>query len=222
MKINDHYPLILVHGLGQGASSWNPTISFLDNQRTISCPELSSFLKQAPYTYERLYQHFSAYCNLISVPLHLCGLSLGAVLALHYAIDHPENVQSLILIAPQFQMPKGLLRFQNILFHFMPKKVFTSTGFSKETFMHLTQSMMSLNFTDALKYILCPVLVLCGEKDNANQKAARQLANRLINAELEIIPDAGHEVNQEQPEKLAAVMEQFYKQYAYSKRGEIQ
>ncbi len=209
MKINDNHPLILVHGLGQEASSWNPTISFLDHQQNIFCPELSSFLKQAPYTYEILYQHFSAYCNPISAPFHLCGLSLGAVLALHYAIDHPENVQSLILIAPQFQMPKGLLRFQNILFHFMPKKAFASTGFSKKAFINLTNSMMSLNFTNALKSIPCPVLVLCGEKDNANQKAARQLANHLTNARLESIPDAGHEVNLEQPEKLASTIYHF-------------
>lgn len=212
MKINDHHPLILVHGLGQEASSWNPTISFLDHQQNIFCPELSSFLKQAPYTYEILYQHFSAYCNPISTPFHLCGLSLGAVLALHYALDHPENVQSLILIAPQFQMPKGLLRFQNILFRFMPQTAFASTGFSKKAFMDLTHSMMSLNFTDALKSILCPVLVICGEKDNTNKKAARQLADSMINARLEVIPDAGHEVNLEQPEKLASAIYHFNSQ----------
>ena len=35
--------------------------------------------------------------------LNLCGLSLGAVLALNYAIDFPKKVNSLILIAPQYE-----------------------------------------------------------------------------------------------------------------------
>ena len=38
----------------------------------------------------------------------------------NYAIDHPDKVNSLILIAAQYKMPKKLLSIQNTIFRFMP------------------------------------------------------------------------------------------------------
>ena len=48
-----------------------------------------------------MYAAFCDYCGGFSQSLNLCGLSLGAVLALNYAIDFPQRVNSLILFAPQ-------------------------------------------------------------------------------------------------------------------------
>ena len=62
--------------------------------------------------------------NKFSEPVTICGISLGAVLALNYCIYHAEQVQSLILIAPQYKMPRLLLKFQSILFRIMPEKSF--------------------------------------------------------------------------------------------------
>ena len=53
----------------------------------------------------------------------------GGVLALNYAVDHPEKVQQLVLIAPQYKMTEKLLRFQNLLFRFMPDSMFQQMGF---------------------------------------------------------------------------------------------
>lgn len=50
--------------------------------------------------------------------------SLGAVLTLNYAIDHPDKVKALVLIAAQYKMPKKLLKVQNMLFHLMPNSAF--------------------------------------------------------------------------------------------------
>ena len=44
------------------------------------------------------------------------------------------------------------------------------------------------------------------EKDSANLKASKQLAELLPQAELHIVPDAGHEINKESPEAIAAVL----------------
>lgn len=80
---------ILLHGMGQNASSWDKTISFLpDNTETV-CPELSNFFTEGNCYYSNMYTAFCNYCNNFAEPLNLCGLSLGAVLALNYAIDFP-------------------------------------------------------------------------------------------------------------------------------------
>lgn len=201
---------ILIHGLGQKSSSFSETTSYMIGQDNIVCPELSSFIKGKDVGYSNLYKAFSYYCNSFSEPLDLCGLSLGAVLALNYAIDNHKKVNSLVLIAAQYEMPKTLLKLQNIVFKFIPEKSFKSMGISKKDFIKLTNSMMDLNFNEGLKNISCPVLLLCGEKDKANKKATKNLAERISKAEMKFIKNAKHEVNNDAPEKLADILNDFY------------
>lgn len=99
------------------------------------------------------------------VLFNLCGMSLGAVLALNYALDYPKKVQSLALIAPQANMPSVLLKVQNGLFRFMPEATFEKVGIAKKDMIALTNSMLKLNFTAQLHTISCPTLIVCGTKD---------------------------------------------------------
>lgn len=194
---------IFLHGMGQNGSSWDKTVSFLSDFCESVCPELSDFFTAGSCHYSELYAAFCDYCNQFSEPINLCGLSLGAVLALNYAIDFPQKVGSLILIAPQYDMPKFLLKVQNVLFKFMPEKQFADIGLKKKDFITLTNSMADMDFTSGLENVSCPVLVLCGERDNVNKKAAVKLAEKLPNAKFGIVQNSGHEVNIDNPQGLA-------------------
>lgn len=198
---------ILLHGMGQNASSWDKAISFLPNNTETVCPELSDFFTEGNCYYSKMYSSFCEYCNNFSEPLNMCGLSLGAVLALNYAIDFPQRVKSLILIAPQYDMPKFLLKVQNVLFKFMPESQFKDIGLTKKDFITLTNSMADMDFTSGLENVSCPVLVLCGEKDKVNKKAAIKIAEKLSRAKFSTIDNSGHEVNINNPKELAKAME---------------
>ena len=198
---------ILLHGMGQNASSWDKTISYLPDTAEIVCPELSNFFSEGNCNYNKMYSSFCRYCGNFSEPLNICGLSLGAVLALNYAIDFPQKISSLILIAPQYNMPKFLLKAQNVLFKFMPESQFKGIGLKKKNFITLTNSMMDIDFTNSLNNVNCPVFVICGEKDNVNKKAAIKLARELPNAKFSTINNSGHEVNLDNPQGLANAME---------------
>lgn len=197
---------ILLHGMGQNASSWDKTISYLPDTAETICPELSNFFSDGNCNYSEMYSSFCRYCNRFSEPLNFCGLSLGAVLALNYAIDFPQKVSSLILIAPQYNMPKFLLKVQNVLFKFMPESQFKDIGLKKKDFITLTNSMVDMDFTSSLNKINSPVIVICGEKDNVNKKAAIKLAKELPNAKFSTIDNSGHEVNVDNPQGLANAM----------------
>ena len=201
---------ILIHGLGQDASSWDETISYMEEKDNAICPDLYLFIENGDVTYSNLYQSFSAYCDNISEPLNLCGLSLGAVLALNYAIENPLKVKSLVLIATQYEMPKALLKIQNIVFRFIPEKYFKSMGIRKVDFIKLTNSMMSLNFKENLKNISCPVMVLCGQKDIPNKKASKNVSKSITKAEIQFVKNASHEVNIDAPKELAKILSDFY------------
>lgn len=154
-----------------------------------------------------LYEHVCAYSKT-HTDLHICGLSLGAVLALQYALEH--EVRSLILIAPQYKMPKQLLKIQNIIFRFLPQRMFSQMGLTREQMIALTRSMEPIDLTAQLSWLRCPVYILCGEKDAANRKAAKQMANRIPQAHFDEISGAGHTVNIDAPRVLAERIQRFY------------
>lgn len=201
---------VFVHGLGQTPDSWNEMLSFIDDAKEHVCPDLVEGVKNQKVNYKNLYKAFSELCDKFDEPVDLCGLSLGGVIALNYAIDKPEKVRSLVLIATPYKMPKMLLKLQNICFRFMPKSTFQQMGFGKKEYIGLCESMMELDFSDRLHKVSCPVMIICGEKDRANGKAAKELAMIMNDAPLKYISGVGHEVNVEAPDKLAKLLLQFY------------
>lgn len=109
------------------------------------------------------------YCDWLEGPLHLCGLSMGGILASDYGFHHPQRVCSLTLMVVQYKTPKGLLRFQNVLFRLIPAFAFRDTGLGKEEMIRLTASMLKLNFQEDLRRVPVP-----GEISHL--KAARKAA----------------------------------------------
>lgn len=203
---------ILLHGLGQNNASYNKTIEFMEMKNDIICLDLIRMLDGKEVNYSNLYQVFDEYCNQINDPIDICGISLGGVLAMHYTIENPHKVNSLVLIATQYIMPKKLLKFQNILFKLMPNKAFKEIGFDRHEFINLSKSMMNLNFENDLKKITCPTLIVCGDKDKTNKPASLQLKKRITNSNIEIIENAGHEVNIDNPQKLGIILNKFFKE----------
>ncbi len=196
--------IVFLHGLGQTAQDWNSVLEQLYCTDT-DCPELFS-LDGQEVTYANVFTQLERRYADISEPFVLCGLSLGAILALEYAIRHGDQVSSLILIGVQYKVPTLLIDFQNLIFRCMSRKAFESMGISKTDMIQLSHSMRSLDFRDKLSEVICPVTIVCGEKAHANKKAAKQLNALLRQSKLEMIPDAGHEVNQCAPEAIAAIL----------------
>ena len=82
---------------------------------------------------------------------------------------------------------------------------FDETGFSKKDFITLSKTMVDIDFSNTLDSVSCPVLILCGEKDKANRKASEKLSGILKDNSFEIIENASHEVNIDNPEKQAKI-----------------
>ncbi len=201
---------LYLHGLGQTSDSWNRVIKETNVSDDSICISLTKMIKNRAATYRELYASFIKVCEEQKEEMVLCGLSLGGVLALNYAIDYPQKVKALILIAVPYKMPKKLLKIQNILFHLMPESMFWQTGFGKADVISLCRTMADLDFYGSLQQISCPVLLVCGEKDYINKKASKELASYLSHASFRELPRTGHEANLESPEQLSAVLQGFY------------
>lgn len=201
---------ILIHGSGHKAESWNETIKYMKDNEDILCPNLFSILNGKEASYHNLYSSFAEYCNKINGKIDLCGISLGGILALNYALDFPDKVKSLVLIGTPHKVPKVMFSIQNIIFRFLPKSIFDNMAFGKKDTFILGNSMKKLDFSDKVKNIKCPTLIICGEKDSANIKSAYYLSENIKDAKLEIIKDIGHVVNEENPKELAKILDEYY------------
>ena len=204
---------ILIHGSGHRADSWRETVSYLDRREDVLCPELSAILNGRVASFPNLRAAFAQYCAQPGGPVHLCGLSLGGILALDYALERPENVKTLVLIGTPHKVPKFAFALQNVVFRFLPKSTFASMAFDKRDTFALGNTMKDLDFSGRLEEIRCPTLILCGEKDGANLKSARFLAGHIPGAELQVIGNTGHVVNEENPKALAERLNEFYRRH---------
>lgn len=203
---------ILIHGSGHKATSWNEVISYMEDDKEILCPNLSTILEGKEASYSNLYSAFIEYCNHFDEKINLCGLSLGGILALNYAIDFPDKVKTLVLIGTPYKVPKVMFSIQNIIFKLLPKSVFEKMAFNKIDTFVLGNSMKTLDFSSNVKKIKCPTLIICGQKDSTNMKSANFLFNNIKDAQLKIINNTGHIVNEENPKELAKILNEYYKE----------
>ena len=206
-------PIVFLHGLGQKPEDWNPVVNRLAKGSQALCPNLYA-LERDGEDYPALYGAFEQYCDGLEGLLDLCGLSLGGVLALQYAAEHPERVSSLALIGARASMPSGLLAIQSLMFRLMPAENFRKIGMEKQAGIKLCASMADLDLRPVLEQITYPALVIYGEKDRANRRAAEELGRMLPNGELRLIAEGGHEANKDAPEALSVLLTDFYRRHA--------
>ncbi|MCI8310118.1 alpha/beta fold hydrolase [uncultured Clostridium sp.] len=203
---------ILIHGLGQNEQSWNNTNEYLrKNQIDPICPNLFELTKNTSKDYKMMYNVFSDLCNAQKEKLNLCGISLGGILALDFAKEYPEKVNSIILIGTPYKIPKTLFKLQSIIFHIMPKSTFERMGCSKGEFITLVNSMNNLDISSDLDRIKCSSLIICGAKDNVNIESAKLLNKNIKNSKLKVISNSAHEVNIDNPKELADTIYDFWK-----------
>lgn len=201
---------IFIHGSGHKSTSWNKTVSYMENNENILCPNLSSILNGKEANYHNLYSLFAEYCNNNDGQINLCGISLGGILALNYTLDFPDKVKSLVLIGTPHKIPKVMFGIQNMVFRFLPKALFENMAFNKKDTFILGNSMKKLDFSSSVSRIKCPTLIICGKKDRANIKSAYYFYRNIQKAKLKIIENTGHIVNEENPKILAKILSEYY------------
>lgn len=208
---------VFIHGLGQEPVAWKKIGEILELEQAeyLDLPDLwkkAGFSSDRKLTWSAFYRYFSRHLNTLQGPFHLCGLSLGAELALQYALDHPENVSSLVLAAPVIKAPRALLKIQNGIFRLLPKSQFPETGFSRQDFLSLCASMADLDFSSRMKKLSMPVLLLAGEKDKLSCKTCQTWGIVPPKGQFSILEECGHEINLENPATTAEILSSFWKE----------
>lgn len=201
--MNDAQKVVFLHGLGEIRDVWNPVIKQLPQTECISIDVLRT---KPPLAYWSLEDVCTQIADSLTEPVHLVGVSLGAVIALNIAITHPDKVSSLFVSAPQAKPPKLLMSLQKTLMRVLPTKWVCPPQLSKPELLGVLDSLKDLDLTSQLPTLAMPVTVVCGSKDKANLPAARKIAGLIPSARLEVIQGAGHQWHATHPQLFACYL----------------
>ena len=96
--------MILLHGLGSNKKAWKKVVPYLEDSHKIYALDLPKYLNTDDKTgvgiskYAALVKSFID--KLPQSKAHIVGHSMGAQIAMHLGLNHPNNVLSLSLLAP--------------------------------------------------------------------------------------------------------------------------
>lgn len=187
-------PLVFLHGIGSGAEAWRPQVERFVSSREVFAPPVGPSLERATFELDAM-----------GLPCaDLCGLSWGSLVALRYAIERPERVSRLILTAGFAWLPPHLRAFQHVmsvLVRVVPRAPHELAGPMREG--------ARFDMREPARRLETQTLVLCGEGDRVNLSLSRSLAKLLPNARFEIVPDAGHIANVDNPQAFNASLDAF-------------
>ena len=201
--MNDAQKVVFLHGLGETRDVWNPVIKQLPQTECISLDVLRTKPPLVSWSLEDICTQIT---DSLTEPVHLVGLSLGAVIALKIAITHPDKVSSLFVSAPQAKPPRLLMNLQKMLMRVLPTKWVCPPQLSKPELLGVLDNLKNLDLTSQLPTLSMPVTVVCGSKDKANLPAARKIADLIPTAHLEIIQGAGHQWHTTHPQIFACYL----------------
>lgn len=194
--------LILLHGLTATHRMWDPQREAWAGRFSLLTPDLPGYgTAPGPFTLDRAVSEVAALTADHS-EVHICGLSLGAIVALRVTAQHPDRVRSLILSGVQLRVPPVAYAVQRFIMKLVPAAKFSAEdpGVTKEAVLTVLRAMAREDMHGDLRQVAARTLVLCGARDRLNLTAARAAATGIADAELRVIPAAGHLWNLEQPQ----------------------
>ena len=237
-------PVLLLHGLGATSDSWYFQFPALtDAGFRILAPDARGFGKSTYPGYTSIPAMADDVFRLLNFlqieRTDVVGISMGGVMALQLALDHPKMIDHLVLVNTFASLRPRSLKvwayfiYRFILVHrvglnsqalFVARRIFPKPEqevLRQELVAQINQAspkgyratMRALGLLDIahrLGEIKSPTLVITGERDGTVPPDVQSaLARKIPGAVQSFIPEAGHAVSVELPEKFNRVMVDF-------------
>jgi 3-oxoadipate enol-lactonase len=241
----DATPIIFLHGVGSDKSVWAPQLAHFGQSRRAVAFDYpgygeSEFIDGA--TRDNFASAILAAMDALGIDrAHICGLSLGGVIAIAMNAAAPDRCASLIIadsfaihpdgqaihdrsIAASLAMTmlelaearSGVLLGSAATPVLRAEVVETMAAIDPAAFRLGVPAVWLADQSERASAIDIPTLILVGEEDGITPPAlSEELANLIPGARLERIARAGHLANAEQPEAFNSAIESFLSEQRY-------
>jgi 3-oxoadipate enol-lactonase len=222
--------LILIHGLGANADSWRPQVEALARNNRVIAMDLrghgqSGFRVEEPISLRAFADDVAALLGKLKIEqAHVCGISMGGMIALEIFVRYVCKVKSLILAAttaffPPPQALKELLRHFDSLEmvdwgYSMARRVLRREAPAdqrrevaqmlaanrREIYRQGLIATFESDYRWVLPQVNLPTLILVGQEDQATPAGyAGYLHKNIEGSVFQVISQAGHFANLENP-----------------------
>ena len=219
--------LVLVHGFTGSAGDWDGVVDALAERRHVVTMEhrghgaSTNTGDQSTYRFDQLVDDLTGLLDALDLDrVDLLGHSMGGIVAMRYALRHPERLLSLILMdtgaaaSPETPFAAsmrggldlaregGVAAVLATLEGFLPddedgrrtraQLQHNYAGLDLAGFLALGEELLTHeSVLDQLASLVVPTTVIAGEHDGLLEPC-HDLARTIPGAELEVIPHAGH------------------------------
>ena len=230
--------LLLVHGSVVTRKMWLPQLRDLSDSFRVIAPDLPGHgsLAHIPFSFEAAASKLSELIREEAGGRALvAGLSLGGYVAIELADRHPEQVAGLALsgcslnftgwMGPYLKFASGLMRrgwlkqsraqAEEKARRMIPSELpdvaeaVIRAGVYPEALGPAFAEMAGVDFTLPLSRYPGPGLILNGERDRSSRRGEAKFAAAMQQGRVEVISDAGHACNLDQPEAFNRAVREF-------------
>lgn len=220
--------LLILHGWGSSSDRWHKIGQELSEKDFyVIVPDMPGFgqseTPKIPWNfnnYVSFIQEFAKTLNLEN--FYLLGHSFGGTVSVKVAVDSPQKINKLFLVSCAYMRKKTVLKkvlakiskvvkfFSFLPYYLLVRKAFYkfiikksdyiyTKGIMKDTYLKIISEDLSCH----LSFIKVPTVIIWGDKDESTPVENAYFINQKIkNSKLIIITDAGHNLNQKDPEIL--------------------
>ena len=231
-------PIVFLHGVGSDKSVWRPQLEHFRGDRRAIAFDYPGYGESDPAPEGTTRDDYAsailaAMSELGIRKAHVCGLSLGGVvaIALHHA--WPERVASLILADTFAEHPEGRGFYERSIEASSDMRMLaearidiliaqaadpavrtdlieTMARIDPAAFRIGAEAVWLADQRDRVHDIRVPTLVLCGDEDRITPPALSTALTRMIpGAQYEQIARAGHLINAERPDEFNTLVGAF-------------
>ena len=233
-EVGSGTPILFVHEFAADHTNWEPQMRYFSRgHRCIAYAARGYTPSDVPpspdlYTYKHFYTDALAVLDHLNIQkAHFVGLSMGSYSSLHVALNAPSRMLSMTLAgvgsgsnlehldawrqqcretADQFEK-LGAVEVAKVTREALARHDSKGSANTMRSFQGGRPSIYTL--TEAIRTVLTPALIICGDEDDACVEPSLFLKKHLPAAGLTFFPKTGHVLNLEEPALFNDMVQRF-------------